>query len=205
MDKIIVEKTIPQSAFKDPQQLVPAIIQDDKTLKVLMLGYMNQESWNKSVETGLVTFFSRSRQRLWTKGESSGNFLKIISCSNDCDTDTLLIRVDPAGAVCHTGSVSCFNGRDSEGFLGKLNEVIKKRHEQMPQGSYTTKLFTDGVERIAKKVGEEAAETIIEAVKGDKKRLVYEAGDLIYHLIVLLENSGLSLKDIEEELFSRVR
>ncbi|PKO96112.1 MAG: bifunctional phosphoribosyl-AMP cyclohydrolase/phosphoribosyl-ATP diphosphatase [Bacteroidetes bacterium HGW-Bacteroidetes-7] len=196
---------IQDGVFQNPLQLIPAIIQDDKTLKVLMLGYMNLESWEKSLKTGLVTFFSRSKQRLWIKGESSGNFLQIVSYEADCDNDTILIRVNPAGVVCHTGSVSCFQGRDSEGFLGKLNDVIRKRHEEMPEGSYTTKLFEAGVERISKKVGEESAETIIEAIKGDKKRLVYETADLIYHLMVLLENFNLSFTDIEDELFSRMK
>ncbi len=194
---------IKESVFTDPDLLIPAIIQDNRSLKVLMLGYMNQESWDKSVSTGLVTFYSRSRKKLWTKGESSGNFLKIVSYEADCDSDTLLIRVIPSGPVCHTGTVSCFKGRDSEGFLGKLYETIKQRHKDLPDGSYTTKLFNGGTERISKKVGEEAAETIIEAIKGDKKRLVYETADLIYHLFVLLEYYNLSVKDIEEELYSR--
>ncbi|MDP3398081.1 MAG: bifunctional phosphoribosyl-AMP cyclohydrolase/phosphoribosyl-ATP diphosphatase HisIE [Bacteroidales bacterium] len=200
-----IRSNITESVFQNPLQLIPAIIQDDKTLKVLMLGYMNLESWEKSLQTCLVTFFSRSKQRLWTKGESSGNYLNIVSYEADCDNDTILIRVNPTGVVCHTGSVSCFKGRDGEGFLGKLNEIIRKRHEEMPEGSYTTKLFEEGVERISKKVGEESAETIIEAIKGDKKRLVYETGDLIYHLLVLLENFNLSLADIEDELFSRMK
>ncbi len=189
--------------FKSETELIPAVIQDDKTLKVLMLGYMNRESYEKSIKTGLVTFFSRSRSRLWTKGESSGNYLNIVSITNDCDNDTLLVRVNPCGPVCHTGAVSCFGGRDSEGFLGSLAATIALRHLQMPEGSYTTSLFKGGAERISKKIGEEAAETIIEAVKGDKKRLVYESADLIYHLFVLLEYFGVSQSEIEEELFNR--
>lgn len=189
--------------FKDASDLVPAVIQDDKTLKVLMLGYMNRESYEKTIEEGRVTFFSRSRQRLWTKGESSSNYLYVRSIETDCDNDTLLIRVDPAGPVCHTGSNTCFNNEKSEGFIGKLQQVIRERHIQMPAGSYTTSLFEKGAERICKKVGEEAAEVIIEAIKGDKKRLVYEAGDLIYHLLVLMELYGLSISDIEKELYSR--
>ena len=189
--------------FKNEISLVPAIIQDDKSLKVLMLGYMNREAYEKSIEEGIVTFYSRSKQRLWTKGETSGNFLSIKSFKIDCDNDTFLFRVEPAGPVCHTGSVSCFQGKDFEGFLGRLGEIIETRHLEMPSGSYTTKLFREGEERICKKVGEEAAEVIIEAIKGDKKRLVYETGDLIYHLMVLLEYYGLSLKDVEEELFNR--
>ena len=189
--------------FKNEISLVPAIIQDDKSLKVLMLGYMNREAYEKSIEEGIVTFYSRSKQRLWTKGETSGNFLSIKSFKIDCDNDTFLFRVEPAGPVCHTGSVSCFQGKDFEGFLGRLGEIIETRHLEMPSGSYTTKLFREGEDRICKKVGEEAAEVIIEAIKGDKKRLVYETGDLIYHLMVLLEYYGLSLKDVEEELFNR--
>lgn len=189
--------------FKEDSDLIPAVIQDDKTLKVLMLGYMNRDAYKKTVEEGQVTFFSRSRQRLWTKGESSNNFLIVKSIEADCDNDTLLVRADPAGPVCHTGSKSCFNNEQTEGFLGKLTQVIKERHNDMPQGSYTTTLFEKGAERISKKVGEEAAEVIIEAIKGDKKRLEYEAGDLIYHLLVLLELYGLSISDIEKELYSR--
>ena len=189
--------------FKTGDSLIPAIIQDDKSLKVLMLGYMNREAYEKSIKDGVVTFFSRSRQRLWTKGETSGNFLSISSYCVDCDNDTLLFRVEPAGPVCHTGSVSCFHGEDFEGFIGRLGDIVRKRHIEMPSGSYTTKLFTEGEERISKKIGEEAAEVIIEAIKGDKKRLVYETADLIYHLVVLLEYYGLSLSDAEEELFSR--
>lgn len=189
--------------FKDASDLVPAVIQDDKTFKVLMLGYMNRESYEKTIEEGRVTFFSRSRKRLWTKGESSSNYLYVRSIEADCDNDTLLIRVDPAGPVCHTGSNTCFNNETAEGFIGRLQHVIKERHIQMPAGSYTTSLFEKGAERISKKVGEEAAEVIIEAIKGDKKRLVYEAGDLIYHLLVLLELYGLSISDIEKELYSR--
>ncbi|EKD30739.1 MAG: Phosphoribosyl-ATP pyrophosphatase /phosphoribosyl-AMP cyclohydrolase [uncultured bacterium] len=189
--------------FKNASDLVPAVIQDDNTFKVLMLGYMNRESFEKTVEDGRVTFFSRSRQRLWTKGESSSNYLYVRSIETDCDNDTLLIRVDPAGPVCHTGSNTCFNNETTEGFIGRLQQVIRERHIQMPAGSYTTELFEKGAERISKKVGEEAAEVIIEAIKGDKKRLVYEAGDLIYHLLVLLELYGLSISDIEKELYSR--
>ncbi|MHC1779968.1 MAG: bifunctional phosphoribosyl-AMP cyclohydrolase/phosphoribosyl-ATP diphosphatase HisIE [Bacteroidales bacterium] len=191
--------------FKNETDLIPAVIQDDKSLKVLMLGYMNRESFDRSMECGLVTFYSRSKGRLWTKGETSGNFLKIKSIETDCDSDTLLLRVDPAGPVCHTGSVSCFKGRDSEGFVNRLEAVVQQRHNEMPSGSYTTSLFNAGVEKICKKLGEEAAETIIEVVKGDKKRVVYESSDLIYHLLVLLEYCNLSFRDIEEELYSRHR
>ena len=183
--------------------LIPAIIQDDRTRQVLMLGYMNAEAYEKTVAEGRVTFYSRTKGRLWTKGETSGNFLTVRSIAKDCDNDTLLIRVEPAGPVCHTGSHSCFGGRLNEGFIGTLQEVIQQRHRDMPEGSYTTKLFTKGVKKIAQKVGEEAVETVIEAVDNNNPDLVYEASDLIYHLLVLLENQGLSIKDLEEELARR--
>lgn len=191
------------TVFKTEELLIPAVIQDNKSLKVLMLGYMNRESYSKTLETGLVTFFSRSRQKLWTKGETSGNFLSVVSIDPDCDNDTLLIRVNAVGPVCHTGSVSCFKGNDSEGFIPKLAQVIKERHISMPKSSYTTSLFNDGIEKICKKVGEEASETIIEAVKGNKERLVYEISDLIYHLLVLMEFTQVSINEIESELYSR--
>ncbi len=188
---------------KNADGLIPAIIQDDRTRQVLMLGYMNAEAYEKTVAEGRVTFYSRTKGRLWTKGETSGNFLTVRSIAKDCDNDTLLIRVEPAGPVCHTGSHSCFGGRVNEGFIGTLQEVIQQRHRDMPDGSYTTKLFTKGVKKIAQKVGEEAVETVIEAVDNNNPDLVYEASDLIYHLLVLLENQGLSIKDLEEELARR--
>jgi phosphoribosyl-ATP pyrophosphohydrolase/phosphoribosyl-AMP cyclohydrolase len=168
-----------------------------------MLGYMNRESYDITLETGRVTFFSRSRKRIWTKGETSSNFLFVRSVEADCDNDTLLVRVDPAGPVCHTGSLSCFNDNSSEGFIGRLQSIVNERHSLMPKDSYTTMLYQKGIEKIAKKLGEESVEVVIEAIKGDKKRLVYESGDLIYHLLVLLEYYGLSIKDIDTELLSR--
>lgn len=188
---------------KNADGLIPAIIQDDLTRQVLMLGYMNAEAYEKTVAEGRVTFYSRTKGRLWTKGETSGNFLTVKSIAKDCDNDTLLIRVEPAGPVCHTGSHSCFGGRLNEGFIGTLQGVIQQRHRDMPEGSYTTKLFTKGVKKIAQKVGEEAVETVIEAVDNNNPDLVYEASDLVYHLLVLLENQGLSIKDLEEELAKR--
>ncbi len=191
----------------DPKQieqgLVPVIIQDYESLKVLMLGYMNSEAYEKSISQGVVTFFSRSKNRLWTKGETSGNYLYIKNIEKDCDNDTLLIRVKPSGPVCHTGNVSCFKGSDSEGFTGTLSGIIKGRKEQMPEGSYTTKLFEKGVNKIAQKVGEEAVETVIEAMDGNRERLIYEASDLIFHLLVLLENQGVCYSEIESELYNR--
>ncbi|MFI3287111.1 MAG: bifunctional phosphoribosyl-AMP cyclohydrolase/phosphoribosyl-ATP diphosphatase HisIE [Rikenellaceae bacterium] len=185
--------------------LVPVIIQDDRTLEVLMLGYMNREAFDKSIEEGRVTFFSRTKQRLWTKGESSGNFLSIVEIRDDCDHDALLVRVVPVGVVCHTGARSCFrqDGDSSEGFIRLLSDFIKTRHKEMPEGSYTTHLFNRGVNKIAQKVGEEAVETVIEAVDGNNKDMIYEASDLVYHLLVLLEATGHSIADIEEELIKR--
>ncbi|MCC8088073.1 MAG: bifunctional phosphoribosyl-AMP cyclohydrolase/phosphoribosyl-ATP diphosphatase HisIE [Rikenellaceae bacterium] len=188
---------------KNADGLIPAVIQDDNTLQILMLGYMNEEAYNKTVAEGKVTFFSRTKDRLWTKGETSGNFLNVISIHKDCDNDTLLIRVIPQGPVCHTGSLNCFNTRESEGFIGELQNVIQGRKEAMPEGSYTTKLFDKGTCKIAQKVGEEAVETVIEAVDNNDERMLYEAADLMYHYLVLLIHKGYSLKDIEEELIKR--
>ena len=183
--------------------LLPAIIQDADTLKVLMLGYMNQEAFDKTAETGLVTFFSRTRQCLWTKGETSGNYLHVVEMFADCDADTVLIKAHPDGPTCHRGTTSCFDTRENEGFLGTLQACIQQRHRDMPEGSYTTHLFTKGVNKIAQKVGEEAVETVIEAIDGNKERFLYEAGDLVYHLLVLCEQMGFSIKDLEEELAIR--
>ncbi|HRT84026.1 MAG TPA: bifunctional phosphoribosyl-AMP cyclohydrolase/phosphoribosyl-ATP diphosphatase HisIE [Bacteroidales bacterium] len=188
---------------KNENGLIPAIIQDSKTLRVLMLGYMSKGSLAKTLETGLVTFFSRSKKRLWTKGESSGNFLRVVSMEIDCDGDTILIKVDPKGSVCHKGTLSCFGEENSEGFIRKLSGIIEDRHEQMATGSYTVKLLSEGRAAIAQKIGEEAVETVIEIIKGDKDRIIYEMSDLIYHLLVLLENEKISINEIEDELFSR--
>ncbi len=188
---------------KNGDGLVPAIIQDDNTLQVLMLGYMNEEAFDKTVAEGKVTFWSRTRRCLWTKGETSGNFLRVVSISKDCDDDTLLVRVVPAGPTCHTGAKTCFEGRESEGFIGELQRVILERKKEMPEGSYTTKLFTKGVNKIAQKVGDEADETVIEAVDVNDERMIYEAADLMYHYITLLVYKGFTLKDIEEELVKR--
>lgn len=188
---------------KNGDGLIPAIIQDDATLQVLMLGYMNEEAYNKTVAEGQVTFYSRTKKRLWTKGETSGNFLKVCSIAKDCDNDTLLIRVEPSGPVCHTGAQNCFNTEKTEGFIGRLQRVVQERHAQMPEGSYTTYLYEKGVNKMAQKVGEEAVETVIEAVAGNKERFIYESSDLIYHLLVLVEAMGCSLSDLEKELYSR--
>ena len=191
--------------FEKTGGLIPAIIQDDYTSKVLMLGYMNEESLAKTKETGKVTFYSRSKQRLWTKGEESGNFLNVVSIKEDCDRDTLLIKVNPVGPVCHTGTDTCFEEENKEEimFFKYLQEYIAKRHKEMPEGSYTTSLFNSGVNRMAQKVGEEAIESVIEACNGTDERLVYESADMIYHLIVLLTSKGLSIEDLSRELQKR--
>ncbi len=188
---------------KNSDGLIPAIVQDNTTLQVLMLGYMNREAFEKTLTTGLVTFYSRSRQTLWTKGETSGNTLELVSLSADCDRDTLLVRAIPHGPTCHTGTASCFGEDTHEGFIRNLQSVIQQRHAGMPEGSYTTKLFNKGVNKIAQKVGEEAVETVIEAVAGNREAMLYEASDLVYHLLVMLEATGCSLADIERELASR--
>ena len=186
--------------------LVPAIIQDAATGKVLMLGYMNEASYARTVESGKVCFFSRSRQCLWTKGETSGNYLDVVSIKADCDHDTLLILATPHGPVCHTGTDTCWAEENKPNvlmFLTELQEFINKRHEEMPEGSYTTSLFKDGVNRMAQKVGEEALEACIEACNGTNERLLYEASDMLYHLIVLLTSKGLRIEQVVEELAER--
>lgn len=189
--------------FEKMNGLVPAIVQDSRTKNVLMLGFMNKEAYDKTVATNKVTFYSRSRKCLWTKGETSGNFLNVISIKNDCDNDTLLIRAIPAGPVCHTGTDTCWGEENKVNpllFLTELQDFIEKRHEEMPEGSYTTSLFKDGLNRMAQKVGEEALEAVIEAVNGTDERLIYEASDMFYHLIVLLTSKGLRIEDIAKEL-----
>lgn len=191
--------------FSKSNGLVPAIIQDYMTSKVLMLGYMNEEAFLKTQETGQVTFFSRTKNRLWTKGEESGNFLNVKSISVDCDNDTLLIKVNPVGPVCHTGADTCWGERNQGdiSFLKFLQDFIEVRHAEMPEGSYTTSLFRKGINRMAQKVGEEAVETVIEATNGTEEGFLYEASDLVYHLIVLLRSKGYSLDDIGRELKKR--
>ncbi len=191
--------------FEKMGGLVPVIIQDDFTNKVLMLGFMNKEALKKTEEIGKVTFYSRTKQRLWTKGEESGNFLNVVKILNDCDNDTLLIKVKPEGPVCHTGTDTCWGEKNEEDimFLKYLQDFIVKRYEERPEGSYTTSLFEKGVNRMAQKVGEEAVESVIEATNGTNEGLIYEASDLIYHLIVLLTSKGLRIEDLARELKKR--
>ena len=192
--------------FDKMNGLVPAIVQDAVTKNVLMLGFMNKEAYDKTVETKKVTFWSRSRNTNWTKGETSGNYLNLVSIENDCDKDTLLVKVHPDGPTCHTGTDTCW-GEDNTAnpllFLTELQDFIEKRHEEMPEGSYTTSLFKDGLNRMAQKVGEEALEAVIEAVNGTDERLIYEASDMFYHLFVLLTSKGLSIEDVAKELMVR--
>ena len=192
--------------FEKMGGLVPAIIQDATTKNVLMLGFMNKEAYEKTCQTGKVTFWSRTRQTLWTKGETSGNFLELVSMAIDCDNDTLLVKVHPHGPTCHTGTDTCWGETNSSTpllFLQELQDFIEKRHEEMPEGSYTTRLFRDGVNKMAQKLGEEALETVIEATNGTNEKLVYEASDMLYHLLVLLTSKGLRIEDVAAELQKR--
>lgn len=185
--------------------LLPVIVQDAVTLKVLMLGYMNREAFDKSMAEGRVTFFSRTRNTLWTKGETSGHYLNIVSVYADCDSDTLLVKANPIGPTCHRGTTSCFDTPEDEGFIRRLQSVVQQRHRDMPEDSYTTKLFIKGVKKIAQKVGEEAVESVVEAVDGNRDRFIYEASDMIYHLLVLMEQMDCSIEDMERELALRHR
>jgi phosphoribosyl-AMP cyclohydrolase / phosphoribosyl-ATP pyrophosphohydrolase len=191
--------------FNKLDGLVPAIIQDADTDRVLMLGFMNPEALEKTRKEGLVTFYSRSRERLWTKGEESGNYLHVDEILEDCDSDTLLIKARPAGPVCHTGSDTCFSeeNRGELRFLSKLQELIISRKQEMPEGSYTTGLFRAGISRIAQKVGEEAVELVIESLDSRDDHFLDEAADLVYHLLVLLSARELHIRDVVARLESR--
>ena len=188
---------------KNSDGLLPAIVQDARTLKVLMLGYMNEKAFERTLAEGRVTFWSRSRNALWTKGETSGNYLAVCEIYPDCDNDTVLIKAIPSGPVCHRGTTACFDTSENEGFIRTLAEVIRTRHERMPDDSYTTGLFIKGVKAISKKVGEECSEMIIEAASGNRERLVYESCDFIYHFLVLLEQMDVSISELESELARR--
>jgi len=176
--------------------LVPAIIQDATTKTVLMLGFMNEEAYTKTIETKKVTFFSRSKNRLWTKGEESGNFLHLVEILNDCDEDTLLIKVNPEGVVCHTGSATCWNETNESDFLSMLENIISKRKNENPETSYTASLFKKGINKIAQKVGEEAIETVIEAKDNNLDLFLNESADLLFHYLILLQAKGCTLKDV---------
>lgn len=189
--------------FEKMGGLVPAIVQDPTTKTVLMLGFMNREAYQKTLDTKKVTFFSRTKQRLWTKGEESGHFLNLVDIKVDCDNDTLLVYANPMGPTCHKGTDTCWGEKNEANpltFLTELQDFIEKRHQEMPEGSYTTSLFKDGINRMAQKVGEEALEAVIEACNGTNERLVYEGSDLLYHLIVLLTAKGLRIEDLAREL-----
>lgn len=202
--------------FDKMQGLVPAIIQDAETRQVLMLGYMNRQAYDLTVMTSKVTFWSRTRKTTWTKGETSGNYLHVVDIKNDCDNDTLLIRVNPVGPVCHTGTDTCWGEKNTPMhaisqdrssnpllFLSELQDFIEERYRQMPEGSYTTSLFRDGLNRMAQKVGEEALELVIEAVNGTDERMIYEGSDMLYHLLVLMTSKGLRIEQMAEELMLR--
>ncbi|RKE04643.1 bifunctional phosphoribosyl-AMP cyclohydrolase/phosphoribosyl-ATP diphosphatase HisIE [Marinifilum flexuosum] len=195
-----------QIDFNKGDGLVPAIIQDVKTQKVLMLGYMNKESYEKTIELGKVTFYSRSKQRLWTKGEESGNFLNLKDLSLDCDKDTLLIKVDPVGPVCHKGTDTCWeeaNEASSIDFLLQLQQVITERKKNLSEKSYTASLFQKGINKIAQKVGEEAVELVIEAKDDNEDLFMGEAADLMFHYLVLLSAKGYSLEQVVALLETR--
>ena len=184
--------------------LLPAIVQDVYTGRVLMLGYMNAEAFAQTQANGLVTFFSRSKQRLWTKGESSGNFLKVVRLLSDCDADAILIKAIPQGPVCHTGDDTCWQEKNvPAAFLYELADIIRRRRHDDPAQSYTARLFEAGVPKIAQKVGEEAVETVIEALVDNRERLLEESADLLFHLLTLWEAKGVRLEEVEDVLRRR--
>lgn len=189
--------------FDKSNGLIPVIIQDELTLQVLMLGYMNEEAFEKTKREGKVTFFSRSKNRLWTKGETSHNYLWLKKIDIDCDHDTLLIKVSPEGPTCHTGSYSCFEEQNAKGFVYKLQNIISQRIDEKVNGSYTYQLYQKGINKVAQKVGEEAVEVVIEAKDTDDVLFKNEAADLLYHYLILLKAKGFQLEDIEKVLFDR--
>lgn len=189
--------------FKKGNGLVPVVIQDNSTLQVLMVGYMNEEAWIKTNNEKQVTFFSRSKNRLWTKGETSGNFLYVEEILPDCDNDSVLIKVKPAGPVCHTGNTSCFGNETSKGFIYRLEQVINQRIDSDDNESYTNKLYKKGINKVAQKVGEEAVELIIEAKDENIDLFKNEAADLLYHFLILLKSKGINLQNVEEILQNR--
>jgi phosphoribosyl-AMP cyclohydrolase / phosphoribosyl-ATP pyrophosphohydrolase len=189
--------------FSKGNGLVPAIIQDNDRLQVLMVGFMNEEALRKTEKEGKVTFFSRSKNRLWTKGETSGNYLIVKEITTDCDNDSILIKVNPVGPVCHTGSISCFGEETGKGFLYQLEHIVNQRIDDDAQDSYTNKIYRKGINKVAQKVGEEAVELIIEAKDDNKELFKNEAADLLYHLLILLKAKGVNLSEIEECLLKR--
>ncbi|QWT86971.1 bifunctional phosphoribosyl-AMP cyclohydrolase/phosphoribosyl-ATP diphosphatase HisIE [Chryseobacterium sp. PCH239] len=189
--------------FSKDNGLVPVVIQDNRTLQVLMLGYMNEEAFEKTKKEGIVTFFSRSKNRLWTKGEESGNFLTVKSIDIDCDQDTILIKAVPKNVVCHTGSFSCFGEKSTKGFLYELEEKISQRIDMKAEDSYTYSLYQRGINKMAQKVGEEAVELVIEAKDSNDDLFKNEAADLLYHFLILLKAKGFSMEEIEEILKGR--
>ncbi len=189
--------------FAKGDGLIPVVIQDNQTLEVLMLGYMNEEAWTKTQQKGRVTFYSRSKNRLWTKGEESGNFLEVVSSHIDCDQDTLLIKVKPAGPTCHTGARSCFQTTYNQNFLLQLERIIQQRYDMPAEESYVNKLRERGLNKIAQKVGEEAVETVIAALAETEHDFINESSDLFFHLLVLLREKGLDLQTIAKNLESR--
>jgi phosphoribosyl-ATP pyrophosphohydrolase/phosphoribosyl-AMP cyclohydrolase len=189
--------------FNKADGLIPVIIQDEQTLEVLMLGYMNREAYNKTVNENRVTFFSRSKNRLWTKGETSGNYLHVKNMHIDCDNDTLLIKVKANGPTCHTGSRSCFKTDYNQNFILKLEEIIADRYINPKEGSYVNRLRRKGLTKIAQKVGEEAVETVIAALQETETDLINESSDLVFHLLVLLREKGLNLEVIAKNLEER--
>lgn len=191
--------------FNKGNGLLPVIIQDHQTLQVLMLGYMNEEAFEKTKREKIVTFYSRSKQRLWTKGETSKNFLHVVDIQIDCDNDTLLIKANPDGPTCHTGTTSCFKEETSKGFVYALEEIISERIDQDVADSYTNQLYRRGINKVAQKVGEEAVEVVIEAKDENDELFKNEAADLLYHYLILLKAKGFRLQDIEQVLCERHR
>lgn len=190
--------------FSKLNGLIPAIVVDYKTDKILMLGFMNDQALKKTIETSKVTFFSRTKNHLWTKGETSGNFLIVKNMISDCDNDSIIVYAEPQGPTCHTGNYSCFNIKKDEDFsLQTLNDLIKDRKRKLPDGSYTTELFKSGSDRIIQKVGEEATEVIIAAKNKSRREIIYESADLLYHLMVMLTDNDITLTDVVDELKSR--
>ena len=189
--------------FNKSNGLVPVIIQDEKTLEVLMLGYMNDEAYKKTLTENKVTFYSRTKDRLWTKGEESGNFLQVISIKEDCDNDTLLIKASPQGPICHTGSRSCFNTEYNQNFIFELENIIADRYSNPVESSYINKLRGKGLNKIAQKVGEEGVETVIAALNETENDFVNEASDLVFHLLVLMKEKNVSLETIAKNLANR--